>query len=76
MTTTSSLLPSLLRAFALAATTALATQHASAQIISPQTLAAEAAQSVAAGKDPVPGPRSCFWARRLGSSTLRSPPLT
>jgi hypothetical protein len=36
---------------------------ASAEVIAPDKLSAEAMKSVAAGKDPLPGPRSCFWAR-------------
>ena len=36
---------------------------AQAQIMSPERLAADAQKAVAAGKDPIPGPRSCFWAR-------------
>ena len=40
----------------------LATQ-AAAQILAPDKLAADAMKAVAAGKDPIPGPRSCFWSR-------------
>jgi len=36
---------------------------ASAEIVSADRMAADAAKSVAAGKDPIPGPRTCFWAR-------------
>jgi len=36
---------------------------AAAEIVSPDRMAADAAKSVAAGKDPIPGPRTCFWAR-------------
>jgi hypothetical protein len=41
---------------------------ASAQIIAPSQLAADAAKAVAAGKDPIPGPRSCFWSRGPASA--------
>jgi hypothetical protein len=36
---------------------------ASAEVIAPDKMAADAAKAVAAGKDPIPGPRSCFWSR-------------
>ena len=36
---------------------------AQAQIIAPDVLAAQAQQSLSQGKDPLPGPRTCFWAR-------------
>lgn len=36
---------------------------ASAQIIPQAKLAADAAAALAAGKDPLPGQRTCFWAR-------------
>jgi len=39
-----------------------------AQIIAPGQLAADAAKAVAAGKDPIPGPRSCFWLRGPASA--------
>ena len=39
-----------------------------AQIISPDKLAANAEAAVAAGKDPIPGPRSCFWLRGPASA--------
>ncbi len=54
-----------------AALTALAaawSTHAGAEIIPPARLAADAAQALAAGKDPIPGPRSCFWARGPASA--------
>jgi len=35
----------------------------SGEIIAPDRLSADAMKAVAAGKDPMPGPRSCFWAR-------------
>lgn len=46
-----------------AALVACTTTDVSAQILSPDKMAADAARSVAAGKDPIPGPRSCFWSR-------------
>jgi len=36
---------------------------AQAQILNPEKMMADAQASVAAGKDPIPGPRSCFWLR-------------
>jgi hypothetical protein len=42
---------------------ALVASSASAQIIAPEKLASEASKAVTGGKDPIPGPRSCFWAR-------------
>lgn len=48
---------------ALLAGAALIAPGVSAQIISPDKLTAEATKAIAAGKDPIPGPRSCFWAR-------------
>jgi hypothetical protein len=36
---------------------------ATAQILSQDKLLADALSAVASGKDPIPGPRSCFWAR-------------
>ncbi|MEO7941667.1 MAG: hypothetical protein ABIR55_23820 [Burkholderiaceae bacterium] len=47
---------------ALFATTMLAAS-AQAVPIDPARLASDAQVAVAAGKDPTPGPRSCFWAR-------------
>lgn len=47
---------------------AIVAASASAQIVAPDRLAAEAAKSLAAGKDPIPGPRSCFWARGPASA--------
>ena len=41
---------------------------ASAQIIAPEKLAADAVQALAAGKDPIPGPRTCFWLRGPASA--------
>ncbi len=40
----------------------------SAEIIPPDKLAADAAKAVAAGKDPIPGPRTCFWSRGPASA--------
>ena len=42
---------------------ALAAHNVAAQIVAPDKLAADAAKAIASGKDPIPGPRSCFWAR-------------
>lgn len=39
-----------------------------AQIINPDKLASDAAAAVAAGKDPIPGPRTCFWLRGPASA--------
>ena len=36
---------------------------ANAQILPPDRLLADALTSAADGKDPIPGPRTCFWAR-------------
>ncbi|WP_088284988.1 hypothetical protein [Ideonella sp. A 288] len=47
----------------LAACVATLAPPVSAQIIAPDRLAADAVQAVSAGKDPIPGPRSCFWSR-------------
>jgi hypothetical protein len=41
---------------------------ASAEIIAPDKMAADAAKAVAAGKDPIPGPRTCFWSRGPASA--------
>jgi hypothetical protein len=40
----------------------------SAEIVAPDRLAADAMKAVAAGKDPIPGPRTCFWARGPASA--------
>jgi hypothetical protein len=39
-----------------------------AQIIASDKLQADAHKAVAAGKDPIPGPRSCFWSRGPASA--------
>ena len=39
-----------------------------AQIMAPEKLAADAAKAIAAGKDPIPGARSCFWSRGPASA--------
>ena len=38
-------------------------QSSIAQILAPEQMQTEAAKAIAAGKDPIPGPRSCFWSR-------------
>ncbi|MDR3453897.1 MAG: hypothetical protein P4L96_14070 [Rhodoferax sp.] len=48
---------------ALAATFALLSCAALAQIGVPEMMAADSMKAIAAGKDPIPGPRSCFWSR-------------
>lgn len=60
-------IPALARLCAAAALAACAA-GASAQIIAPAKLAADAQAAVAAGKDPIPGPRTCFWARGPASA--------
>lgn len=62
--TTAALLVNLLAAFGLSGVVF----SASAQIIPHDRLAADSAKAVAAGKDPIPGPRSCFWARGPASA--------
>ena len=51
-----------------AVATAAATFTASAEIMPPAQLAADSAKAIAAGKDPIPGPRSCFWSRGPASA--------
>ncbi len=41
---------------------------AQAQILSPEKMAADSQAAIAAGKDPIPGPRSCFWLRGPASA--------
>ncbi|MDE2368803.1 MAG: hypothetical protein KGN16_07505 [Burkholderiales bacterium] len=48
---------------AVAAALILVLGAASAEIVAPAKLAADAMAAVAAGHDPIPGPRSCFWSR-------------
>lgn len=43
--------------------TAVLTATVHAAIMDPAKLAADAQSAAAAGKDPIPGPRTCFWAR-------------
>ena len=50
------------------ALTILPLASATAQIIAPAKLAADAQAALAAGKDPIPGPRTCFWARGPASA--------
>ena len=52
-----------LRLAALAAGLTAFASVGNTQIIAPEKLGSEATKAVAAGKDPIPGPRSCFWAR-------------
>ncbi len=47
---------------------ALCAAGTQAQIMSPAAMAADAAKAVAAGKDPIPGPRNCFWLRGPASA--------
>lgn len=47
---------------------ALCAAGSQAQIMSPAAMAADAAKAVAAGKDPIPGPRNCFWLRGPASA--------
>jgi len=53
---------------ALTAGSAAWSTGAGADIVPPAKMAADAAQALAAGKDPIPGPRSCFWARGPASA--------
>ncbi len=48
---------------ALSLSTAVAVSASQAQIIATDKLQIDAQKAVAAGKDPIPGPRSCFWSR-------------
>lgn len=48
---------------ALSLSTAFAVSASQAQIIATDKLQIDAQKAVAAGKDPIPGPRSCFWSR-------------
>jgi hypothetical protein len=48
--------------------TALAAPVVPAQIVGPDKLTVDAQASVAAGKDPIPGPRTCFWLRGPASA--------
>ena len=57
-----------LATFALALAPALLALTAQAQIIAPEKLSADAQAAVAAAKDPIPGPRSCFWLRGPASA--------
>jgi hypothetical protein len=50
----------------LGSTLAIQTLHA--EIMSPVKLAADSQAALAAGKDPIPGPRSCFWSRGPASA--------
>jgi hypothetical protein len=50
------------------ATAMLAAVPAQAQILSPEKMMVDAQAAIAAGKDPIPGPRSCFWSRGPASA--------
>jgi hypothetical protein len=52
---------------ALGATCAISLS-AHADIVNPEKLAADSQTALAAGKDPIPGPRSCFWLRGPASA--------
>jgi len=57
-----------LASMATAIVVALASQQVRAQIMDHDKLMEGAQASVASGKDPIPGPRSCFWLRGPASA--------